>query len=147
MPASGPREIAMAKVLFCEDSPIIQKLILFSMRGTTHEVFVAADGTDGIAIIEQKQPDLVFTDLHMPGMDGIMLTRAMKARPDVAHIPVILCTAGGEAQSIDEGYRMGMAGHILKPFSPAALRQMVADWSARGACPRTSSDASSRDAV
>jgi CheY-like chemotaxis protein len=136
----------MAKVLFCEDSPIIQKLILFSMRGTAHEVFVAADGAAGMAIVEQKQPDLIITDLHMPGMDGITLTRAMKARPDAAHIPVILCTAGGEAQSIDEGYRMGMAGHILKPFSPAALRQMVADWSAGGACQRIPSTTSSGDA-
>jgi CheY-like chemotaxis protein len=136
----------MAKVLFCEDSPIIQKLILFSMRGTAHEIFVAADGADGMAIVEQKQPDLVFTDLHMPRMDGMTLARAIKARPDAAHIPVILCTASGEAQSIDEGYKMGMAGHILKPFSPATLRQMVADWSAGGACRRIPSNTSSRDA-
>jgi CheY-like chemotaxis protein len=136
----------MAKVLFCEDSPIIQKLILFSLRGNTHDVFIAADGTDGMAIVEQKQPDLVFTDLHMPGMDGIMLTRSMKARPHMAHIPVILITASGEVQSLDEGYRIGIAGHILKPFSPATLRQMVADWLVGRACLRVPSDASSHDA-
>jgi len=136
----------MAKVLFCEDSPIIQKLILFSMRGTSHEVFVAVDGADGMAMVERTQPDLVFTDLYMPRMDGISLTRSMKACPNVAHIPVILITASGEVESIDEAYRMGMASHILKPFSPATLRQMVADWLVRSACLPVPSDASSRDA-
>jgi two-component system, chemotaxis family, chemotaxis protein CheY len=141
----GSLEVDMAKVLFCEDSPIIQKLILFSMRGTSHEVFVSADGTDGMVIVEQQHPDLVFTDLHMPGMDGITLTRTIKEHADAAHIPVILLTASGEADSIDEGYRVGISSHILKPFSPATLRQVVAEWSARRVDLPGISDGTNRD--
>jgi CheY-like chemotaxis protein len=115
----------MAKIVFCEDSPVIQKLIGLALRATAHEVLLAADGTEGLALIERERPDLVFTDVAMPGLDGFQLVAAVKARPDLAHIPVVLMTATSDAEQLAEGYRQGATGYLAKPFSAAALRAKI----------------------
>ncbi len=115
----------MAKIVFCEDSPVIQKLIGLALRATAHEVLLAADGTEGLALIERERPDLVFTDVAMPGLDGFQLVAAVKARPDLAHIPVVLMTATSYAEQLAEGYRQGATGYLAKPFSTAALRAKI----------------------
>jgi CheY-like chemotaxis protein len=121
----------MAKIVFCEDSPVIQKLIGLALRSTAHEVHFAADGAEGLALIERERPDLVFTDVWMPSVDGYQLVDALKARPDLAHIPIIIMTASGDQGQLDEGYRHGAAGHIAKPFTAADLRAKVEELAAR----------------
>jgi CheY-like chemotaxis protein len=108
----------MAKIVFCEDSPVIQKLIGLALRATAHEVHFAADGAEGLALIERERPDLVFTDVWMPNLDGYQLADALKARPDLAQL--------------DEAYRHGAAGHVAKPFAAAALRAKVDELAAGG---------------
>ncbi len=115
----------MAKIVFCEDSPIIQKLIGLALRSTQHEVHIAADGAEGLELIERERPDVVFTDVSMPNVDGFQLADALKARPDLAHIPIIIMTASGDQEQLDEGWRHGAAGHFAKPFAAAALRAKV----------------------
>src|SRR3954464_13934035 len=115
----------MAKIVFCEDSPLIQKLIGLALRSTAHEGHIAADGAEGLALIERERPDLVFTDVSMPNLDGYELTDALKARPDLAHIPVIIMTASDDPEQLDEGLQHGAVGHFAKPFVAAALREKV----------------------
>src|SRR5690349_17772298 len=115
----------MAKIVFCEDSPLIQKLIGLALRSTAHEVFIAADGAEGLTLIERERPDLVFTDVSMPNLDGYELTDALKARPDLAHIPVIIMTASDDPEQLDEGLQHGAVGHFAKPFVAAVLRAKV----------------------
>jgi CheY-like chemotaxis protein len=121
----------MAKIVFCEDSPVIQKLIGVALRSTAHEVHIAGDGAAGLALIERERPDLVFTDVSMPEMDGYQLADALKARPELAHIPIIIMTASGDQEQLDEGYRHGAAGHFGKPFAAADLRAKVDELAAR----------------
>ena len=63
----------MARLVFCEDDPTIQRVIQVALRATGHEVHLAADGAAGLALIERVRPDLIFTDLSMPEMDGYRL--------------------------------------------------------------------------
>ena len=53
----------MAKIVFCEDEERIQKLIRAMLRATSHEVYMASDGIEGLALIERERPDLIFTDV------------------------------------------------------------------------------------
>jgi CheY-like chemotaxis protein len=115
----------MAKVVFCEDSAVIQKLIGLALRSTAHEVHIASDGAAGLEIIERERPDAVFTDVSMPNMDGFQLADALKARPHLAHIPIVIMTATGDQEQLDEGHRHGAVDHFAKPFNAADLRAKV----------------------
>jgi len=119
----------VSKVVFCEDDPMIRKLIQTALRSTTHDVPVADDGKEGLALIEQVRPDVVFSDVAMPKMDGFELAEAMRARPDLAHIPIVFMTASVQRQQIDECFRHGAAGHLAKPFTMSELRARIAQFS------------------
>ncbi|HLX41382.1 MAG TPA: response regulator [Ktedonobacteraceae bacterium] len=115
----------MAKIVFCEDEVRIQKLIRAMLRSTSHEVFMALDGVEGLALIERENPDLIFTDISMPNCDGFQLAEAVKAQPLLAQIPLIFVTAFAQRTEIEEGYRRGAVSYLIKPFSPADLRTKI----------------------
>jgi CheY-like chemotaxis protein len=119
----------VSKVVFCEDDPMIRKLVQTALRSTTHDVHVADNGKAGLALIEQIRPDVVFSDVAMPEMDGFELADAMRARPDLAHIPIVFMTASVQREQIEECFRHGAAGHLAKPFTMAELRTRVAQFS------------------
>lgn len=123
----------MAKFVFCEDSTLVQKMLQVALQTSAHEVFIASNGEEGLAVIERERPDFVFTDVTMPAMNGFELMTALKSRPDLAHIPVYLMTGASEASDIEEGYRRGAVGVFPKPFSPADLRAKVEELAAQRA--------------
>jgi CheY-like chemotaxis protein len=117
----------MAKIVFCEDDPMIQKLIRAAMRDSGHEIHLAVDGEQGLALVRQVRPDLVFSDVSMPKLDGYQLGDALKASPDTAGIPLVFVTASVQRAQIAEAERHGGAGVLPKPFTMAELRRRVAD--------------------
>jgi CheY-like chemotaxis protein len=119
----------VTKVVFCEDDPMIRKLVETALRSTAHDVHIAEDGRNGLDLIEKVRPDVVFSDVAMPEMDGFQLADAMHARPNLAHIPIVFMTASVQREQIDECFRHGAAGHLAKPFTMAELRSRVAQFS------------------
>jgi CheY-like chemotaxis protein len=117
----------VAKIVFCEDDPMIQKLIRAAMRGSGHEVHLAVDGEEGLALVRSVRPDLIFSDVSMPKLDGYQLGDALKASPDTAAIPLVFVTASVQRAQIAEAERHGGAGVLPKPFTMAELRRRVAD--------------------
>ena len=65
----------------------------------------------------------------MPEMDGFEMADAMRARPDLAHIPIVFMTASVQREQIDECFRHGASGHLAKPFTMTELRARVAQFS------------------
>ncbi|HKP87663.1 MAG TPA: response regulator [Blastocatellia bacterium] len=115
----------MAKIVFCEDNLVAQKLIRAALKPTSHELHFASNGSEGLKLVEQVRPNIIFTDVHMDEMTGLELLSAVKAREDLAHIPVVLMTASIQSSYLEEGYRGGAADHILKPFTPDELLAKV----------------------
>ena len=115
----------MATIVFCEDDPTIRKLIQVALRSTAHRVFIAEDGQAGLAVIERERPEIVFTDVSMPEMDGLELMAVLHGRADLAQIPVVLLSASAQQRQIEEGLRHGALGYMTKPFSTAELRAKV----------------------
>jgi CheY-like chemotaxis protein len=89
-------------------------------------VHIAEDGKEGLVLIERVRPDVVFSDVAMPLMDGFEMADAVRTRPKLAHIPIVFMTASGQREQIDECFRHGAAGHLAKPFTRAELRARVA---------------------
>ena len=119
----------MSRVVFCEDDPMIRKLVLAALRTTNHDVHIAEDGKQGLDLIGRVRPDVVFSDVAMPVMDGFELADAMHARPDLAHIPIVFMTASVQREQVEECFRHGAAGHLAKPFTMSELRARVAQFS------------------
>ena len=115
----------MAKIVFCEDEVQIRKLVRVMLRVSNHELFLASDGEEGLEMIERERPDLIFTDISMPGRDGYQLADEVKSRAHLAHIPIIFISAFAQRTAIDEGYRHGGSGYLTKPFSAHDLLEKI----------------------
>lgn len=118
----------MGKVIFCDDDRFIQKLVRVALRSLQHELHVAGDGAEGLELIERERPDVVFSDVSMPRLDGLQLVDALKSRPHLAHIPIVLVTASVQRHQVEEAYRHGIAGYITKPFDLNELRARVEEF-------------------
>jgi signal transduction histidine kinase/ligand-binding sensor domain-containing protein/DNA-binding response OmpR family regulator len=86
-----------------------------------YDVLEAARGDDALAQIGVEMPDVVVSDVMMPGLDGYALCRAVKANPDTNFIPVVLLTAKAGAESRLDGLEGGADDYLSKPFAPAEL--------------------------
>jgi CheY-like chemotaxis protein len=115
----------MSKIVFCEDEAMIQKVFRTMLRSTEHELYLASDGIEGLEVIERVYPDLIFTDISMPIYDGYQLADAVKAQPHLAHIPIIFISAFAQRAEVEESYRHGGAGYIVKPFSAVDLHEKI----------------------
>jgi CheY-like chemotaxis protein len=118
----------VGKIVFCEDDATIQKLIRAALRGTPHEVHMASDGEEGLALIRRERPDVVFSDVSMPRVDGYQLGDALKSSPETAAIPIIFMTASVQRAQIEDAMQHGAAGVLRKPFTMAELRERVAEF-------------------
>lgn len=122
----------MGKIVFCEDDPMIKKLIQAAMRGETHEVHIASDGAEGLEVIRRIRPDVVFSDVSMPNMDGYQLGDALQADATTAGIPIVFMTASVQRAQIDEAMHHGAAAVLPKPFTMAELRARVTEFTSGG---------------
>lgn len=115
-----------AKILVCDDSPVILKPIEFKLKGAGFEVFAADDGEQGWEFVIRHNPDLVITDLQMPRMDGLALTRRIRESADHADLPVVLLTAKGFELDCDQRFQAtDFSAIIRKPFSPREVLAVV----------------------
>lgn len=115
-----------AKILVCDDSPVILKPIEFKLRGAGYEVFAADDGEQGWDFVLRHSPDLVITDLQMPRMDGLDLTRRIRESEEHSDLPIMLLTAKGFELDCDQRFNpRDFAAIIRKPFSPREVLAVV----------------------
>lgn len=111
------------RVLFCEDHALLRKLIALSMRGTAHEFWVAGSGVQAIEIARRERPEVLVTDVVMPGMDGFELAARLRAEPGLRSLRVVFTTASANVD--DAGAALRPFLHLPKPFGPAELRAVL----------------------
>jgi len=109
-------------ILVVDDEPQITRVLRTSLQSNGHEVTVAHDGADALAQFMKAQPDLVITDLAMPGMDGIELTREIRER---SNVPVIVLSVRSQDTQKVAALDEGADDYITKPFSIQELLARV----------------------
>ncbi len=109
-----------ARVLVVEDNPDVRAMLV-DLLSVSFEVLVAADGNAGLEQVKKQRPDLVLSDVMMPGMSGTQLCQAIKADPVIAATPVVLLTARGGTDAAIEGFASGADEFVEKPFHPRVL--------------------------
>ena len=118
----------MSRIVFCEDDPMIRKLVASALRATTHDVRFAENGKVGLALITEIRPDVVFSDIAMPEMTGFELADTMHADPRLAQIPIVFVSASVQREQVEECFRHGAAAHLAKPFTVSELRERIAQF-------------------
>jgi signal transduction histidine kinase len=103
-----------------EDNPQVVQVIHMSLR-RQFKVLAAPDGLRGLDLVFREQPSLVVTDLMMPGIDGLELTRRLREDPRTRHIPILMLTARGALDDRVKGLETGVSAYLAKPFSPREL--------------------------
>jgi signal transduction histidine kinase len=114
----------LPRVLVAEDETDLRGFIVGVLK-SSYEVDAATNGADALELIKKNRPDLVLTDVMMPGTSGLDLTRTIKEDPSLRHIPVILLTARGESDAALEGYDAGADDFVSKPFHTKVLQARI----------------------
>lgn len=113
-------------VLVVEDHVDINNYIADNLS-QDYIVLQTVNGEEGLAAAKKEIPDVVITDIMMPVMDGIAMTRNLKTDIATSHIPVIMLTAKTEAEDQKEGYDNGADSYLTKPFSMSMLKARISN--------------------
>ena len=115
------------KILLAEDNPVNALLIRELLRRRGHTAREVITGSAAVAAMEEERFDLLLTDIHMPGMDGIDATRAIRAneaKAGRARTPIVALTADALETGKRACQEAGMDGFLTKPVDPAELEEM-----------------------
>jgi len=108
-------------ILIVDDEAPIREMIAVALEMAGYECLEAANSQEALAIIVDRQPDLLLLDWMLPGSSGIELARRLKRDELTAEIPIIMLTAKGEEDNKIQGLEVGADDYITKPFSPREL--------------------------
>lgn len=115
-------------ILIVDDSATTRAIIkrTIQMAGIdTKKLSEAPDGAAALEMIGAEPFDLVFLDINMPNMNGIEVTRTLRANPKTAVLPVIIVSSESTASRQHELQEVGVQGYITKPFTPEQIRSVV----------------------
>ncbi|MGM0215380.1 response regulator transcription factor [Enterococcus sp. AZ109] len=112
----------MALILIAEDEKRIQQIIADYAERDGHEVLLADDGIDALAIVKKGMVDLLILDIMMPNMDGFSVCKQVR---EISDLPIIMLTAKQEETDKLKGYGLGTDDYVTKPFSPNLLMAKV----------------------
>lgn len=115
----------MKTIITVDDASTMRKMVGFTLKSAGHEVLEAADGEDAFNLLQRRKADLVITDINMPKMNGIELTRRLRATPNYRSTPIILLTTESDPAKKNEGRDAGATGWIVKPFDANQLLAIV----------------------
>ncbi|GAB5426386.1 MAG: hypothetical protein Crog4KO_35330 [Crocinitomicaceae bacterium] len=115
----------MVKILVVEDETDIRKSIIDMLELDNHDVIEASDGKKGMALALENSPDLIISDVMMPGMNGHDFFAALKEHLATAHIPFIFLTALVSYEDVRDGMNLGADDYLAKPFNYQQLSHAV----------------------
>jgi len=115
----------MGSILVLDDSASMRQMMKVALAGTGHEITAAANGVQGLRLLDMGQVDLVITDLNMPEMDGLTFIRELRKQPAHKGLPVIFVTTETRQTVKDQAKAAGATGWITKPFSSEQLCRVV----------------------
>jgi CheY-like chemotaxis protein len=118
-------------VLVIDDELHARELMTRHLWKAGFQVALAADGREGLALAKQLNPVAITLDVLMPKMDGWEVLQALKQDPDLAEIPVIMCTVLDDAQ---HGFSLGAAEFLTKPVDPKRLQKILNRFCPSGDC-------------
>jgi CheY-like chemotaxis protein len=115
----------MKNILVIDDNEDVRSIVTTVLRNFGFEVREAASGESGIRMVLEEKPDLIISDVRMPGMDGHHLLSAIRELQSTAAIPFILMTGSGSRDDFRRSMVSGADDYLQKPFTPDELIETV----------------------
>jgi twitching motility two-component system response regulator PilH len=115
----------MGTILVVEDTPSEMELMSHYLRESGYSVINAVSAKEALNLAIEQKPDVIVTDVVMPGMSGFELCRSLKKHPATEKVPIVICTS--KNQEIDRlwGMRQGADAYVTKPFTREQLIRAV----------------------
>src|SRR5512145_2757079 len=115
----------MQTILVVDDETDMLETIAWNLERTGHRVLRAGNGSAALALLGAETPDLIVSDIMMPGMDGLAFCAAVRERPATALTPFLFVTGKGQPEDKFAGLRAGADDYVTKPFELADLLARV----------------------
>jgi DNA-binding response OmpR family regulator len=113
------------KILVADDESHILSVVSLKLRNAGFEVVCAHDGAEAVEMAGRERPDLLITDYHMPGLNGLEVCARLRERAEMSTLPAIMLSARGYHLTEAELAQSGISQMISKPFSPRQLLATV----------------------
>jgi len=113
------------RLLVVDDEPNLLLAVAACLKAESYEVSTARSGREALLQLAETVPDLIVSDIRMPGMDGYKLARQLRGSPRTALVPIIFLSAKDETADRIEGFRAGIDAYLTKPFEPDELIAVV----------------------
>jgi CheY-like chemotaxis protein len=113
-------------ILVVDDNPTNLKLACYVLECEGYTVLRAGDAREAQNVVRQSTPDLILMDIQMPGMDGLSLTRLLKADPAYRHIHIVALTSFAMKGDDEKARAAGCDGYITKPIDTIGLPLQIA---------------------
>jgi CheY-like chemotaxis protein len=124
--------VSSRSILVVDDNPSNLKLFTYLLAMPGYVVTTAANAEQALVALEGLLPDLIIMDLQLPDVDGLTLTRQLKANPKMKGVPIVAVTASAMKGDEEKAWAAGVDGYMSKPVEKRAFRAMVASYLQRG---------------
>jgi two-component system cell cycle response regulator DivK len=115
-------------ILVVDDNPANLKLMRVLLRSEGYEVRTSTDAGDALAALQSFRPRVILMDIQMPGIDGLELTRRLKADPNTRDITIVATTAYAMKGDEDKARAAGCDGYVTKPIDTVAFPSILAGY-------------------
>jgi CheY-like chemotaxis protein len=113
-------------ILIVDDNQENLELLSTMLSGRGYELMTAEDAPSAMLRLAQARPALILLDIQLPGIDGLELTRRLKADPNTSEIPILAVTAYAMKGDEERARGAGCNGYLTKPLDKRVLREVVA---------------------
>lgn len=115
------------KILLIEDDRIevIKLKRSIPQEFEDYTLTLANDGNEALSILEKEIPDMILLDLNMPDTNGIEFLTILKSNDELMHIPVVILTTSNSDKDVQDCYKLGIAGYVLKPLKYDEYEQKI----------------------
>lgn len=107
--------MATKKILLVDDTKLFLELEKNFLKLSPVRILTASSGEEALEIARNERPDLIFMDIHMPGMGGVACCREMKSDPELRTIPIVMVSSCGKEEDLDQCRKAGCDGYVTKP--------------------------------
>jgi two-component system chemotaxis response regulator CheY len=113
------------KIMIVDDCQTTRKLLGHYLKSRGYSVVFAENGLDALEKLGTDTVNLVMTDLNMPYMDGMELTKILRADPNLSNIPILMVTTENDKEEREKAYSIGVNGYLVKPVTGDAIAQNI----------------------
>lgn len=117
-------------ILIADDSAAMRAMLVAVVEslGDNFQIVEASSGFEALRLLPREHVDLIMTDVNMPDINGLELISYLRNNPNYKNIPVFIISTEGSAKDVEKGKQLGADEYVVKPFSPAALQQLISQY-------------------